>query len=560
MKYLLSAIIAAAVSIASLVGIQHQQQQTVSPAIQQAIQQYVDESIKAPNFGTTLPIAGQTYNLAGSGVSQTGTTITLASFTVTQTGQKIRDVDLSDTFFITLEPGNPAKQEIASCTTDVQNANGSASFSGCIRGLSPITPYTASSSLQFSHGGGTQVIFSNPPQFYNQFALLDNANTFTATNTYSGSTTFATSPTLTTDCTGSSANSAICAKAYIDNVAVSGAPNANDTTKGIVETATAAEAAAGTNLGGTGARLVLGANISTSSPTVAGCASFCVVVATAGKIAQAFFDLTAAYVWTGLHTFNGGFIDNASSTVTSTFNINGALNFQGTSISSIAQSATTTTYASNSTWTKPSGAKVVFLQMWGGGGSGAVTSNICGAGGGGGGQYWEQWFTAANLTSTESITVGAGGTGVSNPSTGNTGGNSAFGGVATSTGGNGGVANSSGTGNGGSGGAPPSVSATAGFWAIGSSGAGSFGLYSGAGGASGGQTGGNSYYGGAGGGGGQSGGGGAGGTSSFGGAGGAGGSSSATSGSVPGGGGGGSCSGSGTGAGGAGRVTVTTFF
>lgn len=128
---------------------------------------------------TILPIAGSTYALAGGGVSPSATSITLQSFTLKQTGQKIADADLSDTFFITLEAGNNTRQEIASCTTVVQNANNTATLSGCTRGLSPITPFTASSTLKFSHGGGTAVTFADPPQFFNQYTAKENNETIT---------------------------------------------------------------------------------------------------------------------------------------------------------------------------------------------------------------------------------------------------------------------------------------------------------------------------------------------------------------------------------------------
>lgn len=50
----------------------------------------------------------------------------------------------------------------------------------------------------------------------------------------------------------------LATKAYVDSVAVSGAPNASTTVKGLVEIATAAELAAGTATGGTGAILTAG--------------------------------------------------------------------------------------------------------------------------------------------------------------------------------------------------------------------------------------------------------------------------------------------------------------
>lgn len=142
------------------------------------IDQYIEQSLKDNSIlGSSLPIAGQTYTLAGSGVSPSATSFTLQSLTLPQNGYKIQDSNLSDTFFVTLEPGNRARQEIASCTTATQNDSGTATLSGCVRGLSPITPYTASTTLKFSHAGGSQVIFSDPPQLFNLYgAKADNEN------------------------------------------------------------------------------------------------------------------------------------------------------------------------------------------------------------------------------------------------------------------------------------------------------------------------------------------------------------------------------------------------
>lgn len=144
-----------------------------------------------PNLAAVVePIAGATYNLAGSGVSSSATSMTLQNFTIKQTGQKIQDSDLSDTFYLTIEPGNPTKQEIVSCTTVVQNAAGTATLSGCLRGLSPITPYTASTTLQFVHAGGSQVIFSDPPQLFNQYAAKANDELIPGRWTASGTNPF----------------------------------------------------------------------------------------------------------------------------------------------------------------------------------------------------------------------------------------------------------------------------------------------------------------------------------------------------------------------------------
>lgn len=262
------------------------------------------KSVSEPTLGTVQPTAGTTYTLAGGGISSTATSITLSSFTIPQTGQKIQDSDLSDTFYITIAPGNQTKQEIVSCTT-VSQSTVTATLSGCTRGLSPIPPYTASTSLRFTHAGGTQVILSDPPQLFNQYAAKENTESITGVWTYASTTvpkldghatttnqqfvtakqvnddfvslststaqviagakTFSATTTLTSGalvttayaCNSGSANLQLCNKSYIDGVASAGASDANTTTKGIVEEATVAEINSYSSTGGTGAKLFM---------------------------------------------------------------------------------------------------------------------------------------------------------------------------------------------------------------------------------------------------------------------------------------------------------------
>jgi hypothetical protein len=78
------------------------------------------------------------------------------------------------------------------------------------------------------------------------------------------------------------------------------------------------------------------------------------------------------------------------------------------------------TSTGSSTWTKPAGAKMVYVLMFGGGGgggsgrkrsvSGLATAASGGSGGGAGGRT-ELWIPASLLGATETVTVGAGGTG-----------------------------------------------------------------------------------------------------------------------------------------------------
>ena len=262
------------------------------------------------------------------------------------------------------------------------------------------------------------------------------------------------------------------------------------------------------------------------------------------------------YTWTGTHTFNGPVLGN------------------------VAINASTTVYTTTSTYIKPTGAKMVHVRIWGGGGSGGRnnTQDSNGVGGGGGGGYAEAWFQASSLASSESVTIGAGGTAITSvTSAGNIGGNTTFGTLLTAYGGGGG-GTAAGTAIGGAGGcvfaAGASGSATAASPGTpfcsggGSSATSTSAIYSSGGGGDAGG-GGDVQNGGAGGGGADAGVGyGLGGNSILGGDGGKGGwdnpSSPCVVGTVPGGGGGGfdyngvsqdaAC------AGGAGQAIITTYF
>jgi hypothetical protein len=99
------------------------------------------------------------------------------------------------------------------------------------------------------------------------------------------------------------------------------------------------------------------------------------------------------------------------------------------------------TSTGTSTWTKPAGAKFVYVLIQGGGGGAGsghkqlavpVNPNQGGMGGSAGG-WAELWIPAVLLSSTETITIGAGGTGgvsqtvSGNGNNGSSGGNSSFG-------------------------------------------------------------------------------------------------------------------------------------
>lgn len=230
--------------------------------------------------------------------------------------------------------------------------------------------------------------------------------------------------------------------------------------------------------------------------------------------------------------------------------------------------ASVTNFSTSGTWTKPAGVTTVTVELWAGGGGGGSGRkgdvNASGGGGGGGGAYVTKTFPASDISSTVSITIGAGGSGAAAQTsantlgiTGTTGSSSTFGSYLTAYGGGGGAGGADGAGgtsSGGSGGGGalgPGVGGTPG-------GPGTNGQFGGGG------TGESTAYGGGGGGNGAYANGGGGGSSFQGGPGGGGGGgfpyptsySGGPGGTVPGAGGsggGGGASGGGTGGAGIGR-------
>lgn len=417
------------------------------PVLEQQIQ------VMESTLGAVNAVAGVPYYLHGSGVGATDTTITLTSFKTPVSSYPLSMTDFGDIGYLTLEPGNTARQEFISFTGISQNADNTAVLTGVTRGLSPVSPFTASTTIRKAHAGGSVAIISNPPQFYERFANKLNTQTITGTWTFA-STTW---PIIDLSTAAPTLDAQFATKKYVDDTAFSGASvvNASATARGVVELATGCEAASSTASGGSGI-LAIPSTLATSTYNTATAPCRIVSTGNTGKIDSFFISTSTLFLnqpfsvgtttMTGSLTLSGG---------------NSASNIASTSIVTFTSSTTPTT-----TWTKRANLRYVIVEVIGpgGGGGGVLNSGNYGAAGGGGGGYCKKIIQASLLGATETVTVGGGGGG--GPGNQNNGSQgqaaSSFGSHCTGGAGSGGAGASGGSGGGGGGGTGGDINITGG--------------------------------------------------------------------------------------------------
>lgn len=225
---------------------------------------------QVPTLGADAnPVAGKKYYLSGGGISSSATTLTLTSFKTPVSNYNLSMTDFGEIGYLTIEPGSETRQEFVSFTGITQNGDGTATLSGLTRGLSPISPYTASTTLQKAHAGGSVVVASNPPQLYNLFSRKDSDETIT------GQWTFSTFPITPSNSTSS------------------------ETRVGIVELATGAEIAASTATSTSpGGPLVIPAKLATSTFNSATAANVIPVTGSNGKLNSLFIATSSLFAYT----------------------------------------------------------------------------------------------------------------------------------------------------------------------------------------------------------------------------------------------------------------------
>jgi len=278
--------------------------------------QYLQENefVKSPKqeeikLGAFNPAGGTTYRLQTS-IGTTDTTVKLSSFKNRSSIALTMTLLNTDIGYGTLSP-QTSRSEFVSFSGITQNADGTATLTGVSRGLSDISPFTASTTLRQSHPGQSVFILSDSPQLFEEYAKRRNDESITGLwnfNSY-----------LPTSSITATTTAQLATKGYVDNVTNAGAATSTETNGGIVELGTLAEQADSYN-GGATKPTVLQTKNSTSTCQVVGSYNL-VASSTTGKLDKNCLDQTANYTLTGVNTLSGGYLATASSTHSATTTI-----------------------------------------------------------------------------------------------------------------------------------------------------------------------------------------------------------------------------------------------
>lgn len=265
-------------------------------------------------FGAINFVQVQDMYLSGSGITSSATSITLDQFKYPN-GDLVVMSDFGSVGYGTLEP-DTTREENIKFTGISQLGSGKATLTGVTRGLGLSAPYTASSTLQFAHAGGTLFRITNSAPFYAELLAKQN-------NEYvDGVITYNVLPVATSTIGTATTTYQFVTKQYVDNVVNQGAATSTETVAGIAELATQLQMASSTDLGANDP-LVLQAKYATSTPS-ANRGLFVPVAKNNGYLSQLWFDLTEYWDFNNIEWTN-----SSSSKATTTQMVIGSSNPAG---------------------------------------------------------------------------------------------------------------------------------------------------------------------------------------------------------------------------------------
>lgn len=249
--------------------------------------------ISPANLGSAVPTTPALYDsYLASGISKTDTSMTLS------TGVLRNGASLSGFTCFTIDVNQPTVEYV--CGT----ASGT-SVTGLMRGVDVSDPNATSSSLAYAHRRFASVAISDYPTIQFLVRKVNGTDTLDSPMVYSSSVS-------TTTIAANGKN--VASVDFVNGIAFGAIPAANETTAGFVEMATGQEAASSTSLGGTGARLVLGANLASSTYN-SGSSKVVVVTGSNNKIDGNFVDVGTLDMGFG-NGSDGDFTVSTSTTLT----------------------------------------------------------------------------------------------------------------------------------------------------------------------------------------------------------------------------------------------------
>jgi len=228
-------------------------------------------AIEPQPLGITVPVIVAVFETSlQSSVTSTATSMTLVA------GADVAGNNLSGFTCFVIDEGTGTEEFV--CGT----ASGTA-ISSMSRGIDPVDGNLEVTALKKAHRRGASVKITNYPSLGILSRILNGDESIPNILTYVSDNTF-------------TSDQSLISKKYADDLSTAGAPNASTTAKGILEVATAAETAAGTATGSTGA--VLSADNDNFNATQSA-TTLVPVTGTDGKLAQGFLDLTEDFGFTG---------------------------------------------------------------------------------------------------------------------------------------------------------------------------------------------------------------------------------------------------------------------